>query len=158
MALINCKECGNQISDKADKCPNCGIKQKKSISLLAFIGILIVTFAFIGSYLSEPKVETTVNESVNKISNPELNENSVVITSKRLIKTTAFNEDSLKFRNISTKTTGKFGLVACGEVNGENRMGGMSGYVRFISNGKTLFMENNKDTTIPFKQMWEEAC
>lgn len=24
MALINCPECGKEISDKADKCPNCG--------------------------------------------------------------------------------------------------------------------------------------
>ena len=24
MALINCSECGKKISDKADKCPNCG--------------------------------------------------------------------------------------------------------------------------------------
>lgn len=25
MALIKCPECGNQISDKAEKCPHCGI-------------------------------------------------------------------------------------------------------------------------------------
>lgn len=24
MALIKCTECGNMVSDKADKCPNCG--------------------------------------------------------------------------------------------------------------------------------------
>ena len=24
MALINCSECGKEISNKADKCPNCG--------------------------------------------------------------------------------------------------------------------------------------
>lgn len=24
MAMITCPECGKQISDKADKCPNCG--------------------------------------------------------------------------------------------------------------------------------------
>jgi len=30
MALINCNECGKQISDKADKCPNCGNPINKS--------------------------------------------------------------------------------------------------------------------------------
>ena len=25
MALINCPECGNQVSDKAQSCPNCGV-------------------------------------------------------------------------------------------------------------------------------------
>ncbi|MCZ8331004.1 MAG: zinc ribbon domain-containing protein [Flavobacterium sp.] len=33
MALINCPECGNQISDQAEKCPNCAypINEKKII-------------------------------------------------------------------------------------------------------------------------------
>lgn len=29
MALKNCKECGYQVSDKADNCPKCGAKVKK---------------------------------------------------------------------------------------------------------------------------------
>lgn len=28
MALINCPECGKQVSDKADTCPNCGVSIK----------------------------------------------------------------------------------------------------------------------------------
>ncbi|MFO2684788.1 CFI-box-CTERM domain-containing protein, partial [Legionella pneumophila serogroup 1] len=28
MSLINCAECGHQISDKAESCPNCGNPQK----------------------------------------------------------------------------------------------------------------------------------
>lgn len=30
MALIKCKECGNEISNKADSCPRCGSKVKQS--------------------------------------------------------------------------------------------------------------------------------
>ena len=33
MALINCPECGNQMSDTAKKCPHCGYKQKKTLKL-----------------------------------------------------------------------------------------------------------------------------
>lgn len=29
MALIKCSECGNEISDKADTCPKCGINLKQ---------------------------------------------------------------------------------------------------------------------------------
>jgi|InofroStandDraft_1065614.scaffolds.fasta_scaffold91308_2 hypothetical protein len=29
MALINCPECGKEISDQAETCPNCGIALKK---------------------------------------------------------------------------------------------------------------------------------
>lgn len=30
MALINCPECGNEVSDTAEKCPKCGYKIKKN--------------------------------------------------------------------------------------------------------------------------------
>lgn len=52
MALINCKECGNQVSKKADKCPHCGIKLKSKgngcllsflIAAVLFTGFLIFT-------------------------------------------------------------------------------------------------------------------
>lgn len=31
MALINCKECGREISDKAESCPHCGYKKENII-------------------------------------------------------------------------------------------------------------------------------
>ena len=31
MALINCPECGKEVSDKADTCPNCGLAVKKEL-------------------------------------------------------------------------------------------------------------------------------
>ncbi|MBE6650700.1 MAG: zinc ribbon domain-containing protein [Ruminococcaceae bacterium] len=31
MAIINCKECGKEISDKARKCTHCGNPQKTAI-------------------------------------------------------------------------------------------------------------------------------
>ena len=52
MALINCPECGKEISDKANACPNCGYKTKKEIqvnkkhiivlmaSIIAVVGII----------------------------------------------------------------------------------------------------------------------
>ena len=58
MALINCSECGNEVSNLAEVCPNCGnpIRQKrKKIALgkiLAVIGNLIVTIAPFLSYVT----------------------------------------------------------------------------------------------------------
>lgn len=37
MALIRCKECGEEISKKADKCPKCGAPRKKKTSLFTWI-------------------------------------------------------------------------------------------------------------------------
>jgi hypothetical protein len=52
MAIIKCKECGGQVSTKADACPACGAKQKKPVGclgwafvILVFIPLMIVMFA-----------------------------------------------------------------------------------------------------------------
>ncbi|WMI65387.1 hypothetical protein RBH94_15145 [Aestuariibaculum sp. YM273] len=51
MALINCSECKQEISSKADKCPYCGNKMKKGgfgcgtfilIGIICFVGFYIV--------------------------------------------------------------------------------------------------------------------
>ncbi|WP_155920695.1 hypothetical protein [Methylobacter luteus] len=39
--LITCKECGHQVSDKADKCPSCGIKMPKRYSFIESMGFIL---------------------------------------------------------------------------------------------------------------------
>lgn len=43
MALINCKECGKEVSDQAESCPNCGniIKEKAKSKKVGVIVVLI---------------------------------------------------------------------------------------------------------------------
>lgn len=57
MGLINCKECGKEISDKADSCPNCGFNLKKSkgnkrqaLGCLFWIFILFLGFNWVSSW------------------------------------------------------------------------------------------------------------
>ena len=54
MAMMKCKECGKDVSSKADKCPHCGIPiQKKSRTFLLFF--LIASFLLIVyAQMSEP--------------------------------------------------------------------------------------------------------
>jgi len=53
MALKKCKECGKEVSTKADLCPHCGAKQKrKGIGCGGAILILIV-IGFIGSQIAD---------------------------------------------------------------------------------------------------------
>lgn len=51
MALVKCKECGNEISKKAKSCPQCGAPQKRQTSklttlilLIAVLGIMLAVF------------------------------------------------------------------------------------------------------------------
>lgn len=93
MALINCPECGREVSDKAEKCPNCGYNigkqmiemedKKEKIKGNKFVTVLICVCAFslIGNVVqfirssedtrvkaddnSSKQVENTVAESNN---------------------------------------------------------------------------------------------
>jgi len=54
MALVKCKECGSEISDKAEACPKCGAKRSSPNGCLVFI-IFIVVVTAIGMFLSDDK-------------------------------------------------------------------------------------------------------
>lgn len=58
MALRKCKECGNDVSSQADKCPRCGAPLKTKLSILQSIVIILVCLAFIG-YFIKPNSEAT---------------------------------------------------------------------------------------------------
>lgn len=48
MALINCKECGKEISEYSTECPNCGYPAKSTNNVFMFIvGIIIIIAGFI---------------------------------------------------------------------------------------------------------------
>jgi hypothetical protein len=47
MALKKCKECGREVSSKADKCPNCGAPVKKDASLGAGCLTIIIVVGLI---------------------------------------------------------------------------------------------------------------
>lgn len=72
MALINCKECGKEISDKADKCPNCGFdikteKTKKSAKGCAWVFAALAAIIFIAIAMdnnSGTSIENIDNENL----------------------------------------------------------------------------------------------
>lgn len=51
MAMIHCPECNKEISDNAEKCPNCGCLLKKEHSVIGIIGFsLSIISLFVGFY------------------------------------------------------------------------------------------------------------
>jgi len=67
MAIIKCQECGNEISDKAKKCPHCGCPQKtvlksvignrKSVKIAAIAIIVISVSVFLFQCFSRPNIK-----------------------------------------------------------------------------------------------------
>lgn len=64
--MKTCKECGNEISSKAESCPNCGAVQKKKAGCLSYIGagvvilfVIIVISALTGTNDSSDESSTS---------------------------------------------------------------------------------------------------
>jgi len=68
MAIKPCKECGGPVSDKAESCPQCGAKQKKKTSMLAWIGLILLILAAIGTGLDR-SVESNMTSASDSSSN-----------------------------------------------------------------------------------------
>ncbi len=60
MAMMACKECGNQVSSKSANCPQCGIEIKKKTNFGCGTAILIfISVLFFLSYLGMDNVSQT---------------------------------------------------------------------------------------------------
>lgn len=95
MALIKCKECGEEISSKAEKCPKCGIKIRKTSTITWVVcGVLLIWFVGkIGSFsesgtgASVVSNENTQQAGVWKIASGDLDVGRYITTSHRIIGT-----------------------------------------------------------------------
>jgi len=59
MALIICKECKQQVSSTAEKCPSCGAKVPKKLSVVHWIGIGFLGLAFWAIFAADNKSSTS---------------------------------------------------------------------------------------------------
>ena len=74
MAMTKCKECGAEISTKAESCPQCGAKRPKKTSLFTWIIfgfiILFTIAAFTGSDNDRPATTTASSASSSSSAKP----------------------------------------------------------------------------------------
>lgn len=68
MALVECKECGKNVSTKAKRCPNCGAKVRRtSWDSLKLLFVLIFGFALYVAFSTEPPTQKpTISKKVTK--------------------------------------------------------------------------------------------
>lgn len=75
MALTTCKECGKEVSTKAESCPQCGAVIKKKTGCLGYVGAGLVIFFAIG-------VISSLINSGSQRSTPTINSASQVSAPK----------------------------------------------------------------------------
>jgi hypothetical protein len=78
MALINCKECGKEVSKKAETCPHCGVPLKKQPSqygcgTLILIGIVV--FILIVVFSSSDTSKTSAPKTSKQIRTERIEKN-----------------------------------------------------------------------------------
>ena len=72
MALTQCKECSKEISDKTEKCPNCGaktIKKRSKATWALFITIASIVFIWDSYNKEESKTIKTTSNTIKTTSN-----------------------------------------------------------------------------------------
>ncbi|MBD9158691.1 MAG: zinc ribbon domain-containing protein [Clostridiales bacterium] len=130
MALIKCKECGNEVSNKAKKCPNCvcpikGQTYTKIISTILFIFIAIAIFASIFS----SGEQTTNSNSQTTLSNQYI----VIYNQIKSLKQSLNNPNSFQLHNVYIYNVKKDSVIydlyseyfnVLVDYSGENLMGG----------------------------------
>lgn len=95
MSLINCSECGKEISDKADKCPNCGCPITKKIEVVQ-------------------EVQTNFSKTENKKTKYGTAKLVIGIVSMFLFIIIAFQSCSVGLSNAisgSDESSGSFGII-----------------------------------------------
>ena len=112
MALIKCKECGNQISDSAKSCPHCGatvksttVKSKsgcltKFFKIVIYIILALLAFSLIG-YLFGP---TDTKPKDNQRSMQKKKENPIIVPQKEV--PVALNTDVILTQHIEILKAG----------------------------------------------------
>lgn len=83
MALIKCGECGDVMSNKADKCPKCGAPAKKKTSLFTWIVAILFSLWFFPYILSDDALNDSagVTDSILRVTEGEHYEKNPVYAS-----------------------------------------------------------------------------
>jgi predicted nucleic acid-binding Zn ribbon protein len=135
MALVKCKECGNEVSDSAKTCPKCGIEKPvkkrmsmtfKLILILLAAGVLLPVVSVMtgnppsgGGQTQQTKEKSLTAEEKMKINALQL---------MRGLKASLKDPESARFGHITIDAKGS---LLCGEVNAKNSLGGYAGNNNF---------------------------
>ena len=164
MALVKCKECGNQVSTKAKACPTCGAKVPKKTSIVTWcvLGVIVLVVGNAIINPAPPKPPKTQEQIAQEAESAKLKEEESKRRTERAIAESRAKEsvlallkdpDSAKFGTVVVTDSG----IVCGYVNAKNSFGGYTGEKPFISMGgtqATWIQGNVKD----FEKTWNKYC
>lgn len=147
MALINCKECGKEVSDTANKCPHCGYKNKKLTNdtkkrlftkHIKIISILIIILTILSGLIA------FYNINIHTLSDEE----KIVCEVIKKYKSSLKNPDSLKIYEIRFRRFDDGSGVVMFDTSGENGYGGTTRNIVMYAtdkNGLSTYIGNDSN-------------
>lgn len=157
MALINCKECGAEVSSKAETCPKCGARiSARQIGCGTFIIIILLGFLILAglsnlfSTDAPPPTSETPQQTAAKQNKDAAVQRATVgaIALKKAMR----DPDSFKLESaIVIDGTG----AACYEYRAKNGFGGTNvGHAVLSTDGKTFKTSEMHG----FTKLWNHEC
>lgn len=157
MALIQCKECKQQVSSKAEACPHCGAKMPKKTSLFTWIVAGIIAVAFIRIFTAGNSLEPAKKEIA------ETPKTSATPTKRDLqlqaggagaltLKRASKDPDTFELKTAVVKPDG----ATCYSYRAKNGFGAMlAGAAILTVAGKILVEEKDGNA---FVSAWNKSC
>jgi hypothetical protein len=156
VALVKCKECGNEISESAKECPQCGYKPRKTSLLTWLVTIFIAIPFLIGIIINSsnqtttpPTPETPEQIAVKKKKDEAIQRASIGAIA--LKKATREPEDFKLESAFVIENTG----VVCYNYREKNEFGGVNiGSAVLSADGKQLKIYEETG----FSKLWNKEC
>ncbi|MDP8263688.1 MAG: DUF3862 domain-containing protein [Candidatus Ancaeobacter aquaticus] len=132
MAMKKCKECGKEVSSKAEACPNCGAVLKKKTGCLTYIVAGLLLLFLIGVIFSIMEESTTSSSKPKAgLKLPSLGKQIVTYDEYKQIK------NGMSYRQV-VKIIG-----AEGEEISSNKMDGVPGVMKSLVTVMYQWVNNN---------------
>lgn len=140
MALINCKECGEKISKKAEACPKCGAKQPKRRGIIGWIGLIGFSgFIVYSCGIGQPPKTDIAQSKPPKVETPkDIALGNATMAAMRL---KASMKDPSSFKVLQALMMDD--LTACIEYTAKNSFGALTRSNAVLPNGGNKFITDN---------------
>lgn len=156
MALTKCRECGRQISTKAEACPGCGAKQPRRTSALTWLVAGIALFLLIAGLLSPDSPPSSKSDAavVAKKSPEEQRRDRNLqraVVSVKALREAMRNPESFALEQALAMDTG----TLCFSYRAQNGFGGMNRERAVLSADDQQFTNSSMDG---FSRSWNARC
>lgn len=125
MALIQCHECGTEVSTEAKTCPKCGAKPKKPAGLVSVLVVVLLGIAFVGAMSSGGGEGDAAHETPEQTAQKEASTKrySAATGISSILRASMRDPDSLKFETLLVSDDAS---VVCAQYRARNGFGGMN--------------------------------